>query len=338
MDFCSTSVPPLLPSCNFLGNQRLGVQPAVEALSNHNVDLRFRHVQPASVLGRVMKLDLVQNATCFGWCKRRIQACPIVGVQIVLYEANFPGSRILHVHQLPHAAGVVAPGSPFGHPHVAPPPQRLAHHQLVANAFAFILIIHEGRMARTRSPRRVCVAKQLFARFVKANDRIGQIIRQKIGLNHILHAPDELRVSVGRDQPSFDYPRVDFTFFNACRTVSVLTAFTRPRTTISSASRRRVQRHRPSGGSAHASSINFCSRSPLILILSGRGGCGLWSTAASNPSVTKRLRTRSTVRRLTSSAVTISSSGQSSLSARSRMRACVSRRAATSPVLTKCCN
>ena len=123
--------------------------------------------------------------------------------------------------------------------------------------------------------------------------------------------------------------------------VSVETVRTSPRATSSSHSRLKVQWQRPSGGSLQASWINFCSMSPLILILSGRGGWGRWSRAAWNPSVTRRLRTRSTVRRLVPRAVTMSSSPCPwpwELSASSRMRAWASLRAAPWPTETRCSN
>src|SRR5215475_13927271 len=110
-----------------------------------------------------------------------------------------------------------------------------------------------------------------------------------------------------------------------------------PDTTNSSASSRKVQWQRPSGGSLQASCTNFCSTSPLILTLSGRGGWGLGSNAAAKPSVTRRLRTRSTVRSPTPRASTTSGSGWPlpwEVSANSRMRAWVSLRAAPLPAET----
>src|SRR5207244_12782656 len=47
-----------------LGSQCvLVVQPAMQALAMHNAHVRLRHVQPTAVFGRVMKLDLVQDAS-----------------------------------------------------------------------------------------------------------------------------------------------------------------------------------------------------------------------------------------------------------------------------------
>jgi hypothetical protein len=139
------------------------------------------------------------------------------------------------------------------------------------------------------------------------------------------------------DTPRVDDPWLDIIFFNACRTVSMLMVSTNPRTTNSSASSCNVQWHRPWGGSLQAKCTNCCSMSPLILILSGRGGCGLGLRAVSRPSVTNRLRIRSTLRRLVPKARTIWSSLYANswdISASKRIRAWVSLRAAALPTET----
>jgi hypothetical protein len=44
----------------------------------------------------------------------------------------------MHVHQLPHAPGVVLAGPPRAHPDVTPAPQWLAHHELSAHALTLM--------------------------------------------------------------------------------------------------------------------------------------------------------------------------------------------------------
>src|SRR5262245_29329540 len=210
----------------------------------------------------------------------------------------------------------------------------------MAHALALILVVHLGA-APTRPSRRPHLAKQLLAGLVEADHRVVRIIRQHVGLDHVLHAPDELGIGVRRDAPGFDDPWLDVVFFSAWRTVSIPTRSTRPRTTSSSASSCRVQWQRPSGGSLQAKSMRRCSTSPLILTLSGRGGCRRRSRANSIPWLTSCWRTRETVRRPVPSAATICSSECSSpwpSSANSRMRAWVSLRAAAFPLDTICCN
>src|SRR5574341_469705 len=224
---------------------------------------------------------------------------------------------------------------------MTPPPQRFAQHQLVADTLSLIFIIDPGRPTPARPLCRSNLAEQLLTCFIEAHHGIARIVGQQRGLQHILHAPDELGVRLGRDTPGLDDPRLDLVFFRACHTVTVLMVSSKPKTTSSSASSCKVQWQRPRGGSLQASSSHCCSTLPLILTLSGRGGCGRWSRAAARPSVTNRCRRRAIVRGLVPKAETISASSYASpshSSANSTMRAGVSFRAAALPTETNCSN
>lgn len=129
-------------------------------------------------------------------------------------------------------------------------------------------------------------------------------------------------------------------FFSARRTASRETAWTHPRATNRSAKSSRVQQQRPCGGSLQANWINCFSTESVSFTFSARGGWGRWSRAAPKPSVTNRLRTRAMVEGLTWSASIMSPSDRRGppgpSSARSRMRAWASLRAAALPTETKC--
>src|SRR5215468_2921305 len=337
MDARFGEIPLLFPGRHFRRYQRLAVEPSVQALAIHDVDLRFRHVQPTTVLGCVMQFDLIQEPTCLFRRERLVEARAVMGVQVVLNQADSLGLGVINVHQLPDAFGIVPPSTVFRHLNMTPPPQRFAQHQLVADTFPLILIIDPGRLTPARPLCWSHFAEQLLARFIEAHHGIARIVRQPIGLQHILHAPDELGIRLGGDTPGLDDPGLDVIFFSACHTVTVLMVSTKPKTTSSSASSCKVQWQRPRGGSLQASPSNLCSTLPLILTLSGRGGCGRWARTASRPSVTKRCRRRSMVRGLVPKAETISASAYASphhSSAKSKMRAWVSFRAAALPMET----
>lgn len=44
MDACFRAIPPLLPGRHFRRDQRLAVEPSVQTLAMHNVDLCFGHI------------------------------------------------------------------------------------------------------------------------------------------------------------------------------------------------------------------------------------------------------------------------------------------------------
>jgi len=240
-----------------------------------HANVRLCHVQPTAVLGRVMKLDRIQDASSLLGSKCFVQARTIVGVQMVLDQTNFLCLWIIWLHQCSHTTSVILAGASCCNLHVPPASQGLTHHALIADAFPFIRIVHACWLAWPGPLRRPHLTKPLCAGFVETDHRITRIIGQLVRLDAIFHAPDEVGIGMRWETPRFDDPWLHIVFFNACRTVSGLIVSTSPKTTSASASRCKVQWHRPWGGSLHAKCTNCCAISPLILILSGRGGWGL---------------------------------------------------------------
>src|SRR5262249_12841109 len=156
--------------------------------------------------------------------------------------------------QLPQARGVVPPCPPRCHLDMAPTPQRLAHQQLVTDPLPRVLVVRRGATAPACLPPAAHFAEELLAGLVEADHWGAGVVRQQVGLAHVLQAPDELGIRVRRDAPGLDDPGLAIAFFSASRTVSRPTRSTRPRATSSSANSCTVQWQRPTGGSLHASS------------------------------------------------------------------------------------
>ncbi len=148
------------------------------------------------------------------------------------------------------------------------------------------------------------------------------------------NAPLELATGLTRQAPILAQPGLEVVFCSVRRTVSYDTAATMSNSTSLSASRRRVQRLRPFGAGLQATAIRCASWAPSSF-RSRNWPDGRGRSAASGPSSTHRVRTRSTVEQLTSSASTMWSSLQAGppgpSSALSRMRACIRVRAAAFP-------
>ena len=122
MDASFRQIAFLFPDCHFRRYQRLGVQPPVQALAIHDVDLRFGHIQPTAVLGGVMKFKLIQDPACLGWGESLVEARPVMRVQVILDQANLLGLGIIPIHQIPDTFSIVTPRAAGGHFYVTPPP------------------------------------------------------------------------------------------------------------------------------------------------------------------------------------------------------------------------
>ena len=74
------------PSGDLRGDLLRAVETPIQALPVHDADLRFRHVEPTAMLGRVMKLDPVQQLPSLGGTEGLVQAGPVVRIQVVLHQ------------------------------------------------------------------------------------------------------------------------------------------------------------------------------------------------------------------------------------------------------------
>src|ERR1035438_3062928 len=97
-------------------------------------------------------------------CKSDISQ-PIYKIELILFfssrrrhtiylsdwSSDVCSSDLVHFQKIPHTASVIQPCAVFGHLNVPPAPQRLTHHQLVADSLALVLVVHLGRAATSGS-------------------------------------------------------------------------------------------------------------------------------------------------------------------------------------------
>jgi hypothetical protein len=107
----------------------------------------------------------------------------------------------LLVHQVANAMGVVLPSTPLGDGNMTPASQWFAHHELAANPFPFVFVVHDGGRATTGWLPRSHFAEELLAGLIETDHRTLTIIGEHIGLNHVLHSRDELSIGLGRNAP-----------------------------------------------------------------------------------------------------------------------------------------
>ena len=185
-----------------------------------------------------------------------------MGVEVVLHQHDPLGVGVVDIDQLPDAARPVDAGAPAADHDVAPASQRLGHQKQVAHPAALVLVVLAGWPARRQRAGRVDLGEQLAAGLVQADLRTQRVIRAGVDLQHVLHAPHELRVLLGWDAPALGQPRLELVCFKTCRTVSYDTDSTTCSATSRSASSRNVQRLWPSGGALQVSATSRASCSP----------------------------------------------------------------------------
>lgn len=257
-------------------------------------------------------------------------------VEMLQHQHDLFGLRRVLVQDLAHELGPISPGSLRSHLGNALASQRFVSHEDVTDPGALVLIVLPSRLAWFDRHGRADLRKPLGIDLVPERpsdgwDRRAACTRPACPPSH---RQTRHGFAEGYTTAAFarDKSRV---FFNTCRTVSWLTSSTTSSVTKRSASKRRVQWSRPSGGAKPPSAIKWASCSP-----SRRRGWVRLSerrvSAACSPRSAHTRLTRTSVDVLTSKASLMCASVQpgplAPWSAFSSTRACSSLRAGSLPV------
>ena len=121
------------------------------------------------------------------------------------------------------------------------------------------------------------------------------VVGSGMDVQHVLHGADKLGVGLRGNHPLRARPGLECVFLSVMRTHSGLIASTTANSTNRSASSRKVQFTRPSGGAPRAKAIRRASWAPSSLRY-GRPVGFVQNSAAASPSSTNARRTRYTVK------------------------------------------
>src|SRR5215813_6294119 len=263
--------------------------------------------------------------------------------EIVLDQNDGLGVREVDVGQVFQDASVIHGGMAICDLDVAPAFERSKHHEEIGGAIALVLIIETGRASRFHRDRHARFGNELLRGLVEANQRIIAVAWPRVDGQHVFHSGYERAVGLRRDDPVLAAMGLKSVFLSARPIVLSLARSTMPSSTTLFSTNRKVQRARPLGGLEQASAISLASFSPSNIRGTAGVARGLRRNTASRPSSTSCLRTRPTIDRLVSKALTIRLSLQPSpapeTSAFSNIRAFNCRRAALLPLrssLSRC--
>src|SRR5688572_655349 len=311
----------LLSECGFISYSAVKTHPTEYA------QLYLRHVKPTAMLGGVVELQPLGNSPSLGRLEGLVQRSDPVGVEVIQHHPDHFSFRIGLIHKPSHLIGKVLHGAMLRHCYVSPAPLGLKEHKQVPGAASLVLVVISLRSAWLGWQAHSLLCHQLFIGLVKAYLGALGVVRLLIQVQHFLHGGHELR-AYRWNAPLLFLPRPQFCFFKTWRTVSGEIESAKPNSTTFPASRRKVQRAWPWGGSLQATAMRWACCLPLSLMpFPGRGRSlrALW-----RPSSTKRLRTRPTVALPVFRALATSWSVSSSW-ALSKIRARVSLRAEEFP-------
>ena len=229
-----------LQGLDFPAEGFLVARPLPETVAGENAELDFRHIQPAPMLGGVVKFQFPGYAPGLLRRERLVQRRLAMGVQIVQDHSNHLGLRVDLLHQPAHLMGEVHLGAPLRHRHMPPAGQRLAGQEQVPGPSPDVLVVLPLGTPRLRRDGRADIGQQLGGGLIEADHRPCRVVGFGLKVQHILHVGHEVGVHLG-NAPLLLLPRLEGVFFKWRRTASWDSDSTRPSSTALPASARSVQ-------------------------------------------------------------------------------------------------
>ncbi|MDO8688798.1 MAG: hypothetical protein Q7R39_02085, partial [Dehalococcoidia bacterium] len=212
-------VPVAFPSSD-VAWQRLQVgNSPVQALPVEGAKLDLRHIEPTTVLGRVVDFETLCQSPGLFRGKRLVERRHAVRVQVIHDQAYADGIGVAFVEHAFDPPRPVFCSSVFGGCHTAFAGQWFYFDKDLGNAIADVLMVHTCRSSRRASYRFVHFSDKLFAAFIHTDHRIVDVVRQLVDGKDVFHIGYERGVPVRRDFPVLPEMRLKFVFFSVRCTV-----------------------------------------------------------------------------------------------------------------------
>jgi hypothetical protein len=180
----------------------------IEALLLEHADLDLHHVQPARVLGHVVKLHLPQDPSCLGRLEGVVERRRGVRREVVEHHTHAVGVHVVQIHQLSDEGRKVRIRAPLGDLHQPPRSVHVHAHEQVRRPVAHVLVVALAQLARLRGHRHPRLADQLDRRLVEGHHGALGVGGLGVQVEHILHSRDVLAVDL-RDAPHLLAPRLE---------------------------------------------------------------------------------------------------------------------------------
>ena len=158
-------------------------------MSAEDAELNLRHVEPAAVLGSVVKLQAFAYLPSLIGPEGLVERSGFMDVQVVQYHPNLFCFWVSFIDQPPHLVGKVNHnhGAPFSHRHVPPVGQGLRAHKQVAGPITFIFIVKSFTSAAPGRDGSFLLCYQLLGSLVGIDDWPLGVVGFRIKVQHIFH-------------------------------------------------------------------------------------------------------------------------------------------------------
>src|SRR3990170_6004696 len=247
-----------LPAIDFAPRGRPVHQSSPKTLTIQDADFDLRHVQPARMLGRVVKLHPSQQRASGGRTEHLLEARAEMGVEVVQNQVNLSGGGIAALKQVLYEGDEFRHGSALGDLDHPTPAFGLNRHEHIAGALANIFVIVLGRRPGFHGQPFSAVSDQLLALLVDTDYRFALAIGPCVQFQHIVHAPS-IFLGQAANAPHQLAPGFKEVFFSSRRILSRLIWRICGWRRAASVSNATVQRLAPCGGEEQAKAVTCAS-------------------------------------------------------------------------------
>ena len=119
----------VLPCVDFVGENLLVGDAAIQTLRREHAEFGFSYVEPTAVLGRVMPFKALDEPAGLRSGEGLVERGWLVGVEIVLHQHDLGRVRKMDVRQIPERMSIIDGGVPVAHFDMPPAFQRREHHE-----------------------------------------------------------------------------------------------------------------------------------------------------------------------------------------------------------------
>jgi len=172
------------------------------------------------MFGRVVKLKTLDKRPGLFGREGFIKGSLRMSVEVVTDQQDFLGLCKASREQFLHLQRPVEFGALRTDADLPPSLQGLGEHEDAGRAVAFVFVVHATRMLLRGRNGIPGFLEQLHRLLVHAKHRKALVARFLVGLQHVLHAGNELTVGCRRNHPILNFPLRDAVFFRVLRTVS----------------------------------------------------------------------------------------------------------------------
>src|SRR5450756_280016 len=166
-----------------------------------SISVRLRRIEPATVLGRVVDLELVRESLGLLRGEGLVERGGRVGVQVVEDQDDPVSIGMADVDEVLDQPCPVLPGAVIGDGQVSGAQQGLAEAEDVGHTVASVLVVEALGQTGQRGQGRADLADQLLGHLSQTDQRTLRIEGSGVDVEDILHMVDELGVRLGRNHP-----------------------------------------------------------------------------------------------------------------------------------------